>query len=350
MPPENLTATVSVPQRPRWWLIGVVGAVVATLGLSVGAGYLALNSPIAESKLTVTMYLADSSTAEFFYSDEFGNLSAENSLAFPVIRGANTLQIPVTPSSIRDSFSQRLDPCECETPVLVSRMLLTSPVLTEEIPPETWVLGGDVESLTNQGSAVLLRSSPAGMDPQIGLFLDLRDFADRAENRAFWAGFLGAFLILGILLWGGVAWARGKQLDTSLRSHPTGRRERAARVPLWLTVVASAVLVAGIVQQFVAAWVTGATVDEPLHVRHLENFFQTGTYSSSVYGPVTALLGHAANVVVGFEQWGAPVATAEAYAVRHVVFAFIGLAGLAAVFLIGRVVMKSWQWGLFSAA
>ena len=331
-------------------LVLVAGAVAATLGLSVGAGHLAARSSLADPSLNVTMYLVEDSKAEFFYSDEFGNFTAENSSAFPVLRGVNSLRLPLASIPIRESFSQRFDPCECDTPVLVSRMLLTSPLLTQQIPSESWVLGGDATSLTNQGSAVLLRSSPTGIDPQLALFLEIDNFAEQAETRAFWVGFFATLLTLGGLLWSGWSWIHWKQSNPSLRVRSPRRTDRAARVPLWLTVVASAVLAGGIIQQFVGAWVTGGTLDEHFHVWHLEDYFETGIYSSPVYGPVTSLLGHAANVLVGVEQWGAPLMTAEAYAVRHMVIAGIGLVGLAAVLLIGRIVLKSWGWGVVSAA
>jgi hypothetical protein len=320
------------------------------LGLSSLMGVMAQNSSLSAPTLDVTFYLLEDSTAEFFYSDEFGNFSAENSATVPVLRGVNSLRLPLAPSPIRESFSQRLDPCECDTPVLVSRMLLTSPLLTEQIPSESWVLGGDAKSLTNQGSSVLLRSSPTGIDPQLALFLEIDRFADRAENRALWVGFSATLLTLGGLLWSGWSWIRWKRSNPSLRVRSPRRGDRAARVPLWLTVVASLVLAGGIIQQFVGAWVAGGTLDEHLHVWHLEDYFETGEYSSSVYGPVTSLLGHAANVLLGLEQWGAPLMTAEAYAVRHVVIACIGLAGLAVVLLVGRIVLKSWEWGVVSAA
>jgi hypothetical protein len=320
------------------------------LGLSSLMGAVAQNSAISEPTLDVTIYLVEDSTAQFFYSDEFGNFTAENSITSPVLRGVNSLRLPLGSSPIRESFSQRFDPCECDTPVLVSRMLLTSPLLTEQIPSESWVLGGDTKSLTNQAAAVLLRSLPTGIDPQLALFLEIDDFADRAETRAFWVGFFATLFTLGGLLWSGLAWIRWKHSNPSLGINSPRRSDRAARVPLWLTVVASVVLTGGVIQQFVGAWVIGGTLDEHLHVWHLEDYFETGVYSSSVYGPVTSLLGHAANVLLGLEQWGAPVMTAEAYAVRHVVIAGIGLAGLAAVLLLGRIVFKSWGWGVVSAA
>ena len=313
-------------------------------------GLVTQNSWLSVPALDVTVYLVENSSAEFFYSDEFGNLSADSSIVTPVLSGVNSFTIPLDSIPIRDSFAQRLDPCECNTPVLISRLLLTSPLLAQQIPTESWLLGGDAESLTNQGTAVLLRSSPTALDPQIVLFLEIDKFAQEAERRAFWFGFIATFFALGGILGSSAAWIRWKRSNPSHRLDSPRRSDRAARVPLWLTIVATVALVGGIVQQFLGAWIVGGTLDEHLHVWHLEDYFQTGEYSSSVYGPITSLLGHSANVLLGIEQWGAPVMAAEAYAVRHMVIATIGLAGLVAVFLLGRLVLRSWEWGIVASS
>ena len=111
---------------------------------------------------------------------------------------------------------------------------------------------------------------------------------------------------------------------------------------------------------------TGVTTDEPIHVMRLRNFFDTGWYAldwdyggagpggdgtnTYVYAPVTMLLLHAWSVLWGVEGWHDVATTSHAYHVRHLGVVVIGLVGVAAVAATGRVVLRTWRWGLVAAA
>ena len=71
----------------------------------------------------------------------------------------------------------------------------------------------------------------------------------------------------------------------------------------------------------------------------------TNTY---VYGPVTMLVLHAWSVLWVYVDDVAT--TSHAYHVRHLGVVVIGLVGVAAVAATGRVVLRSWRWGLVAAA
>ena len=148
-------------------LVLVAGAFVATLGLSVGAGHLAAQSSLADPSLNVVVYLVEDSILELFPSDEFGNVMGDASERIPVLTGVNNLEIPLTDATFTNSFLQRLDPCECDTPVAISRLSLSAPFLKEQVPVRSWVFAGDIQDTRNEGTVLSLRAAPGFLDPQI---------------------------------------------------------------------------------------------------------------------------------------------------------------------------------------
>ncbi|MGL5824883.1 MAG: hypothetical protein ACRCYU_08710 [Nocardioides sp.] len=114
------------------------------------------------------------------------------------------------------------------------------------------------------------------------------------------------------------------------------------------------------------AFRSGITTDEPIHVMRLRNYFETGWYALDwdyggagpggpttnvyVYAPVTTLLLHAWSVLWGVESWGEVATSSRAYDIRHLGVAVVGLIGVGAVGVIGRVILRHWRWGLVSAA
>ena len=331
-------------------LIVVVGAFVSMLGLSVGAGYSAAQSSLADPSLNVVLYLVEDSTLEIFPSDEYGNISAEVSQRFPVAAGVNNLDIPLSDPTFTYSALQRLDPCECDTPVAISRVSLSAPFLNEQVPVSSWVFAGDIQDIRNEGTALILGAAPGFLDPQIILYMELDNFSDRAKQRVFWMVSIGTFALLGAFSLAVARWTKVKRMVANWRYKTSRRNLRPVGVPVLVLLGASLLLTAGIVMQFAGAWSSGVTVDEPLHIEHLRDFFETGVYSSSAYGPATSLLGHLANISLGLETWGAVVATAEAYSVRHLVVAGLGALGVGAVAIISRVLLGSWQWAVVGAA
>jgi len=136
--------------------------------------------------------------------------------------------------------------------------------------------------------------------------------------------------------------------------------------PRILVAAAVVVLAVTTVLAVLGAVRTGVTTDEPIHVMRLRNFFDTGWYAldwdyggagpggdgtnTYVYGPVTMLVLHAWSVLLGVEGWHDVAATSRAYDVRHLGIVVIGLVGVLAVVASGRVVLRSWRWGLVAAA
>lgn len=136
--------------------------------------------------------------------------------------------------------------------------------------------------------------------------------------------------------------------------------------PRPLVGVGLVVLAVTTVLAILGAFETGVSTDEPIHVMRLRNFFDTGWYAldwdysgdgpggagtnTYVYAPVTMLLLHGWSVLWGVEGWQEVATTSHAYDVRHLGVVVIGLACVAAVAAIGRVVLGSWRWGVVAAA
>lgn len=136
--------------------------------------------------------------------------------------------------------------------------------------------------------------------------------------------------------------------------------------PRGLVVVGGVVLAAATAMAVVGALRTGVTTDEPIHVMRLRNFFDTGWYAldwdyggagpgsegtnTYVYAPVAMLLLHGWSVLWGVDGWHVVATSSHAYQVRHVGVVVIGVVGMAGVVGIGRVLLRSWRWGLVCAA
>ncbi|MFL6021861.1 MAG: hypothetical protein ACJ72O_00835 [Marmoricola sp.] len=138
------------------------------------------------------------------------------------------------------------------------------------------------------------------------------------------------------------------------------------RPPRALVAASAVVLVVSTVLAVLGALHAGISTDEPIHVMRLRNYFHDGWYgldwdydgsgpgsdgtNTFVYAPVAMLLLHVWNVLWGVEGWGHVSASAHAYDVRHLGVVLMGLVGLGAVAATGRVLLRSWGWGVVSAA
>lgn len=136
--------------------------------------------------------------------------------------------------------------------------------------------------------------------------------------------------------------------------------------PTGVVVVGVAVIGAAAVMMFWGAWTTGISWDEPYHVQRLTNFLTHGWYliddnliagephdavgDTYVYGPVAALVAHAANVMVGNESLDQVATSPSAIAVRHLTIAAIGLVGTLAAAGMTRLLTRSWRWAVVAGA
>lgn len=145
----------------------------------------------------------------------------------------------------------------------------------------------------------------------------------------------------------------------------TVRGEKAGP-PRALLIASAVVILAAGVMAVVGAVKAGISTDEPIHVMRLRNFLDTGWYAldwdyvgkgpgsdgtnTFVYAPVTMLLLHAWSVLWGAESWGHVATTPHAYDVRHLGVVLIAMVGLVGVAALGRLLLRSWGWGVVAAA
>lgn len=126
-------------------------------------------------------------------------------------------------------------------------------------------------------------------------------------------------------------------------------------------------VVIGFAMMLLGGWLGGVTWDEKTHVLMLKTYFSDGWNVSPdaliagmpdpayiwgvyVYGPVGELVAHVFTTMVGIESWGDPITSATAYAGRHLAIGFMALAGVLAVGMTARVILRSWSWALLGAA
>lgn len=334
----------------EWFTRHRVFLVVLFVGVALSASiaFMASKSLTKSPELEIVLYSGIPSTAQFFAPDEFGAFSESRSQSLRVKEGVNTLRFDLSDTDVQNSLIQRVDPCVCDLPILIQRVSLRTPLYFKKIPLYLWSFAGDTEGFSQEGSAVLVTTTKERADPQVIFYADIKAFIERAETVAFWAlfGSLGAFTLFVV----GLVGVRTTARFSWLQSRSRYQRKEGLWLPLGVGLFSSIVVGLALFQQLSGALVTGITVDEPSHVRHLTNFFETGVYSSEVYGPFTALLGHSLNVVLGNEVWGTPLATLEAYQGRHLAVALIGFLGLVGVGVAAWSIFGSFRWAFLAAA
>jgi hypothetical protein len=301
----------------------------------------------------VVAYASVDSTAEFFFSDGFGNIAPEQVYSLPVSTGVNNLRIDVSANEARDSYVQRFDPCQCDTPVILSTIRLETAIYSERVPSSLWVAAGELSGVRVEGSGFRLLTTPGDADPQLLIYADISSFAEKAEAVAFWTlfGLSSAAIMFSVGLAAVIQSFGGRRGDFQPPYFASRRaRYKAPTIPLAFSAILAVVGVIALTQQILGAWSIGVTIDEPIHVGHLRNFLESGVYSSSVYGPATSVFGHALNVVLGHEVWGSPLESAEAYQGRHLAVSLLGALGLLATGMISWVAFGSIRWALLAIA
>jgi hypothetical protein len=130
------------------------------------------------------------------------------------------------------------------------------------------------------------------------------------------------------------------------------------------TIALGGYVIAMLVMSYWGGIATGISFPEPRHNWRLQTFLTDGYYLPGlsgvgldqvrgkifVYGPAYSAIAHFVNFVFGNETWFGVSGTAEAYYVRHIVLATIGLVAVAAVAWTVRLSTKSWRFGLLGAA
>lgn len=138
----------------------------------------------------------------------------------------------------------------------------------------------------------------------------------------------------------------------------------ASRPPRLLVGVAATVAALGVVLSMAGAVTTGISIDDDRHVTRLNVYWERGLYDTEkeiaqaggktppqayVYAPVTALIQHAANRVMGFDEPRHAERSAQSHTVRHVVIAVIGVIGLLVVAALAWLLLGDWRWGVVAA-
>lgn len=340
---KHLKAPTVLPWRARARL--AFFAFVA--GLSALIGLLTAQPVFDRTELRVSYYANEATEAELFLSDSFGNLMAERPQTTPVAMGINNVAFPLSDSTAQASFLQRFDPCRCSSPLLIEKVWLVDSFYSEEVDLESAVVVG--ATLRAEGTSYRLVPD-SSLDPQLVFYTDVASFSQAAAAWRF--GLAAALsLVLMLLPWGVASLVLIRRQTRA--EGPSGRRTRLRRNknPGDAAVALFGLIFAfGVAQQIVGAAEVGVTVDEPLHVNHLRNYFATGTFSSAAYGPLIALFGHGVNVVLGVEVWGYPLESAQAYVNRHLVVGVLGVLGTFGVATTAGIVLKSWRWGVVAGA
>lgn len=324
------------------WVAVYLGG--ASLGALTG-GYVG-NTAIS---LEAVVYSWQETEAELFVTDEYGSFADYPSTTQFVDMGSNLVSFPLVEDHQRNSFIQRLDPCDCPWGISVGRIGLSSPFAYESTLPDYWIPGGSNQRFIADANMQLIDNRLPETDPQVIVYLDVAEFIERSTVRGAFAGGAIALIALGLASFVALRSRERSQASAFARATPP-RRGTSGKLPPWVAWGGGALAVLGVVQMLAGSWQTGITIDEGYHVGHLQNFLDGRNYSSQSYGPVAALVGHTTNVVLGNEIWGVVSSSPEAFAGRHLGMALLGVLAVCAVGLTVGVMTGSWTWGLVGAA
>ena len=141
---------------------------------------------------------------------------------------------------------------------------------------------------------------------------------------------------------------------------------RWARPPAFLVAVAAVVGAVGIGIVAVGSQKGGVSTDEPIHVRRLNHYLDSGYYvrdfeidntprgqiptGAYVYAPVTSLIQFQVNRALDHESLPRAGTKESSYAVRHAVIAAMAIATILAVGAICWLLLGSWAWGVVGGA
>jgi|AntAceMinimDraft_13_1070369.scaffolds.fasta_scaffold06371_1 hypothetical protein len=295
------------------------------------------------------IYSWQETEAQLFFSSESGSFADDVPLSEFVDMGSNRVSFALKEDHQRESFVQRLDPCECPWGIAVGRVGLASPFSYQEIEPDYWITGGSTESLVFDRNMQLLQLRVPETDPQLLFYLDVQSFIEQSTlYGAIAGGIAGLFIFgLGLQVFLAVRRRRGVPPGDAMPLPGRGPPTRARLLVVWVT---GLLIVLGVGQMVWGAYSTGITIDEGYHVGHLQNFLDGADYSTASYGPVASLVGHALNVGLGLESWGAVSSEPAAFAGRHLAIALLGILAIGAVGLTVGVTLRSVSWGMVGAA
>lgn len=141
---------------------------------------------------------------------------------------------------------------------------------------------------------------------------------------------------------------------------------RWASPPAFLVAIAAIVGAVGIGITAVGSQTGGISTDEPIHVRRLNHYLDSGYYvrnfeinhtprgqiptGAYVYAPVTSLIQFQVNRVLDYESLPHAHTQPRNYAARHAVIATMATAAILAVAAIGWLLLGSWAWGVMAGA
>jgi hypothetical protein len=139
---------------------------------------------------------------------------------------------------------------------------------------------------------------------------------------------------------------------------------RWVKPPAFLVAVAALVAVVGVGMTMFGSQRIGVSTDEPGHVRRLNSYLAYGLYTrpfeqratpagqipggAYVYGPVTSILQHDANRLLGNEPSYEAMTGPSNYEVRHAVIGVMAVAGLLAAVALGWTLLGTWHWGVMT--
>ena len=139
-----------------------------------------------------------------------------------------------------------------------------------------------------------------------------------------------------------------------------------AKPPAFLIAIAAVVGAVGIGLVAVGSQTIGVSTDEPIHVRRLNHYLDSGYYvrnfeidhtprgeiptGAYVYAPVTSLIQFQVNRALDYESLPHAGTNARNYAVRHAVIAAMAIATILAVGAICWLLLGSWAWGVVGGA
>ena len=170
-------------------------------------------------------------------------------------------------------------------------------------------------------------------------------------------GFVLSFLALRRRIRSRSASTEGTSTDT-----PTNSEGRL--IPVWATWAFATLAAFGVFMLFYGSQVIGISWDESIHEESLVEYFQSGwlvprayfgqglpdAAYTVVYGPVALIFLQLGGAVLGVHSWFGSSFSAAAFESRHLFVAILSLVAIFSVFVIARLLWRSWRWAILALA
>ena len=158
---------------------------------------------------------------------------------------------------------------------MIERITMETPLHFRDVTGSEWIPNASIGSLIPEAGSYFISGDRVDSDPQLFFYGDFATFLVEGKRVAFWSVFGATGFFAGLIVY--FFWRNHLSRSSSrtgaraplISSHMIGS---SREMPLVFVGFSALVLALSVAMMFAGALQTGATTDEPAHVRHLTTF------------------------------------------------------------------------------